>query len=123
MAKKDDGEGEASEGCGPDEVEGCQAIPFGAQVAGVPLAKDLCLLRDGGCQIKGVRGDIVLEGRRSVRRGQERGMGTYIVADTRTRTQHGKSAHSTSTASLYGIPDTGRLQECRGMTVALRDRT
>ena len=83
MAKKDDGEGEASEGCGPDEAEGCQAIPFGAQVAGVPLAKDLCLLRDGGwSQIKGVRGDIVLEGRRPLRRKQERGMGTYIVADT-----------------------------------------
>ena len=83
------------------------------EYARVPLANDLCFLRDGGwSQVKGVRGDIVLEGRRSVRREQERGIGTYIAADTRIRTQYGKSAHSTSTASLYGIPNTERLREC-----------
>jgi len=94
------------------------------EYARVPLANDLSILRDGGwSQVKGMRGDIVLEGRRSVRREQERGMGTYTVADIRTRTQHRKSAHSTSTASLYGTPNTERLQECQGMTVVLRDRT
>jgi len=39
-------------------------------------------------EVKGVRGDTVLGGRWLVQREQERGMGTYTIADTRTHTQH-----------------------------------